>query len=261
MPQLLESKLARLPENTQTGEGPSSADQRLRNRERFNRPHCFNHHIESSLLGHCQGRRNHLVLPAEDTQRMIRAHGIGDLEPGLAPPHHDRHRRTEQILRHLQDHQPDRTGSDDGDRSPGLDIPVQNPTFIRSRDCIRQRNRDFGVDALGQRMQRKRGMRDAHVLGLSAIDLVPENPPAGFALRWHLPAAVMAGPAGGDAGDEHGLPGLEVCDGGAERVNHPDAFVAENAAGSACRNVPLENVQVGAAYSGMEDLDDGVGGF
>jgi hypothetical protein len=71
----------------------------------------------------------------------------------------------------------------------------------------------------------------------------------------------MAGPAGRDARDEHGLPGLEVCDRGTERLNYPDAFVAENTAWSACRDMALENVQVGSAYSGVEDPDDGVGGF
>jgi hypothetical protein len=71
----------------------------------------------------------------------------------------------------------------------------------------------------------------------------------------------MTGPAGGDAGDEHCLPGLEVRDGGPERVNYAYSFVAENAAGSACRDMALENVQVCAAYSGVEDLDDRVGGF
>jgi hypothetical protein len=46
-------------------------------------------------------------------------------------------------------------------------------------------------------------MGNAHVLGLRAIDGVPQDPATGSAMGRHAPTAEIADPAGGDAGDEH----------------------------------------------------------
>ncbi len=96
------------------------------------------------------------------------------------------------------------------------------------------------------------------ILGLRAVDLVAEDPAAGGAVGVHLPAAIVAFAAGRDAGDEHAVARLERRDAGADLVDDADAFVAENAARRAGRDVALEDVQVGAADGGLDDFDDGV---
>jgi hypothetical protein len=89
-------------------------------------------------------------------------------------------------------------------------------------------------------------MRDAHIFGLRAVDLVAEDPAAGGAMRIHALAAIFAFAASRDARDQDAVAGTETGDTGADAVHHPDAFVTENAAGLTRRHVPFENVQIGS---------------
>ena len=73
-------------------------------------------------------------------------------------------------------------------------------------------------------------MRNADVLGLGAVNLISKNPTAGFALRGHLLAAVMAGSAAGDAGDDYHLADGQVRNSGAESLDDADTFMADDAA-------------------------------
>jgi hypothetical protein len=68
-------------------------------------------------------------------------------------------------------------------------------------------------------------------------------------------------PTRGDARDQHTRPGRQTGDPGTDRLDDADAFVAEDAAAGAGGDVPLQDVQVGAADGGAHDADHGVGGL
>jgi hypothetical protein len=102
-------------------------------------------------------------------------------------------------------------------------------------------------------------MRDAHIFGLRAVDLVAEDPAAGGAMRIHALAAIFAFAASRDARDQDAVAGTETGDTGADAVHHPDAFVTENAAGLTRRHLPFENVQIGSANGRLGDLYDCIG--
>lgn len=63
----------------------------------------------------------------------------------------------------------------------------------------------------------------------------------------------------GDARDQHAVAGLEGADGVAAFFDDTDALMADGGAFVARRHVALQDVQVGAADGGVDDLDDGVG--
>ena len=54
-------------------------------------------------------------------------------------------------------------------------------------------------------------------------------------------------------------PGLNAVTAGPTAIDNADAFVAENAARLAARDIALENMQIGAANRRLGDFDDRVG--
>lgn len=70
----------------------------------------------------------------------------------------------------------------------------------------------------------------------------------------------MTCPAGCDAGYEDFLADGEIGDGGTERVDDPNALVAENSACFCSRDVAGEDMQVCAADCCVQDADYCVGG-
>jgi hypothetical protein len=61
----------------------------------------------------------------------------------------------------------------------------------------------------------------------------------------HGATAIFAFPGSGDAGDQNRVAGTKHRDARAYLVDQTDALMAEDAAGSAGREVAFENVQVG----------------
>ena len=55
------------------------------------------------------------------------------------------------------------------------------------------------------------------------------------------------------------IAGMEGGDGGADLVDHADAFMAQDAAGRAGGDIAFEDMQIGAADRRFDDPDDGVG--
>ena len=90
-------------------------------------------------------------------------------------------------------------------------------------------------------------MGNANVLGLRAIDRIPQDPSAGSTMRRHAPPAKVADPTGRDAGDEHEISWVNGDDARADRLDHAHALVSEDAPGSHTRNVALQDVKVGSA--------------
>src|SRR6476661_2626168 len=101
-------------------------------------------------------------------------------------------------------------------------------------------------------------MRNAHVLGLRAIDGVPQDPAAGSAMGRHAPTAEVADPAGGNAGDEHEISCMNGRDARADGLDHADALVSKNAARAHAGNVTLQDMKVRAANSRSGDANNGI---
>src|SRR5690606_6871778 len=105
------------------------------------------------------------------------------------------------------------------------------------------------------------GVRNADVLGLSAVNQVAQDPAAVAAVRVHADLAVVAAAARGNAGDEHPVARLEVGYGLADFFDDADAFMPEGAPIRHRRHVTRQNVQIGAANGGVRDANDGIRGL
>ena len=144
---------------------------------------------------------------------------------------------------------------------------------------VREHDEGLLVDALGRVEERRVRERDAHVFGLGAVGGVAEDPAGLAAVREEAALAVVAVAAVADAGYQHCVADLVAHDARADAVDRTDAFVLclkwlagdvrarildthpDGDALLAGWDMALEDVQVGAADSGVFDLDDGVGGL
>jgi hypothetical protein len=146
--------------------------------------------------------------------------------------------------------------------APNADVAVQHADLEPGREDVGQEQHLLVAEPLGNLVEAVVGEGDAGQLGLGAVDQVPENPAAAaLALPVHPLAAVLAAPAGRDAGDQHAVALAHVLDGVAGLDHRPDGLMAEGPPLGAGRHVTLEDVQVGAADGGRVDLDDRVAGL
>src|SRR5690606_41667686 len=104
-------------------------------------------------------------------------------------------------------------------------------------------------------------MGDAYILGLGAIDQMPQNPAAIPAMGIDAALTVVATPAGGGAGNQHLVANLDVTYAVTHFFDHSAAFVAESATFRDSWHIAFQNVQVGAATGGMGDAQYAFGGF
>src|SRR4029450_2976371 len=83
----------------------------------------------------------------------------------------------------------------------------------------------------------------------------------GLAVRRHSLLAVAAPPAASDRRYQHAVADGEAGDRGADLGHGADRLVPEDPSGVHGGDVPVQDVQVGAADRGGVDADDDVGGF
>ena len=104
------------------------------------------------------------------------------------------------------------------------------------------------------------GERHARVLGLQAVDQVPEDPAAAAeALTVAALLAVAAAPARAHARHQHAVAWRDRADAGADLQHGADRLVAEDRPGRRLGHVALEDVQVGAADRRGVDPHDRIG--
>jgi hypothetical protein len=95
--------------------------------------------------------------------------------------------------------------------------------------------------------------------GLGAVDLVAQDPAAALqALPIAGLAAIVAGAATADAGDQHAVAGAQAAHAVAGLLDGTDRLVAQDPALVHRGHVALEDVQVGPADGGRVDPDDDV---
>src|SRR5690554_1635931 len=155
----------------------------------------------------------------------------------------------------------DGAGADDGDCVPQFDFAVESANLVSCGQDVAEHHRSSRVHACSQGIQAVVGMGDAYILGLGAIDQMPQNPAAIPAMGIDAALTVVATPAGGDAGNQHLVANLDVTYAVTHFFDHSDAFVAESATFRDRWHIAFQNVQVGAANGGMGDAHYGICGF
>jgi hypothetical protein len=68
--------------------------------------------------------------------------------------------------------------ADDGDGVGGVHLPVQDATLKTGRQNIAEHDEGLFIAIGPYGVKARVGVWDAHVLGLRAVDRVPQNPPA-----------------------------------------------------------------------------------
>src|SRR5690554_3755587 len=104
-------------------------------------------------------------------------------------------------------------------------------------------------------------MGDAYILGLGAIDQMPQNPAAVPAMGIDAALAVVATAAGGDAGNQHLIANFDVGYTVTNFFNHSHAFVAESTAFRDRWHIAFQNVEVVPPMVGWVVRTTGIGGF
>src|SRR5207249_5206307 len=124
--------------------------------------------------------------------------------------HNDRTRRVEPCRQERRE--PNGTGADDGNAVTRLRVAVEDTALEAGRQDVAQHREGLVLDVRRSVVEARLRERNAHVPGLGAVEGVPEDPPAVFAMGVHPAPAWRAYPIGGDAGDQHPLAGMEVLD-------------------------------------------------
>src|SRR5690606_38235825 len=102
----------------------------------------------------------------------------------------------------------DRPGADDDDHVTLADLPVLHADLESGRQDVREHRALLGRDAVRKRDQAVVGEGHPHILGLSAVDEVTEDPTDAterLAVRGQAAAAVVTLHALADAGDDHSV--------------------------------------------------------
>ena len=169
--------------------------------------------VDAEAVGHRHDLLHPVGVAAVDG--VGRAEGRGLVEPVGVEVEGDHPRGAVQAGGHDRG-QPDRAGADDGDHVAGLDPAVADADLEAGRQDVGEHHGRLVADALGHLVQRVVGERDAHELGLGAVDQVAEDPAdpggalVGQAVRVQPLVAVGAGAAGADAGDDHPVADRDV---------------------------------------------------
>ena len=156
--------------------------------------------------------------------------------------------------------EPDRAGTDDGDRVAGLEVAVEHPNLEARRQDVGQEQHLLVGEGGRNLVDGGVGERDPRVLRLHTVDQVAEDPTAATGAQAVAGClALLAAAARGDARREHTVADRDRRNGLAHLGDRADRFVAEDRPRLHRRHVALENVQVAAADGGSMAPDDDVG--
>jgi hypothetical protein len=138
--------------------------------------------------------------------------------------------------------QADRPGADHSDDVAGLHRAVEDTHFVAGGQDVGQHEQVFVADPVRRPVGGVLREGNPHILGLGAVDQVAEHPAAsGAALTVAAFAAEPATRAGGDAGDEHVVTGMQVLDAAPGFDHGADGLVAEDPPGLDLRDISLED--------------------
>ena len=222
-------------------------------------PDALDHDVGAAIVGTSLDLDDRVHLRRVDGRR---ADLLGELQPVLGHVHHVDHRRLVREHAHERE-QPDGTGAGDRDDVALLDLGPRRDVGAGREDVsceyrllVRQR----GIDGVEVPV----GDRDAHVLGLRAVEVPDEHP---VSEDPHLVAVVelaaRAEPAGAADDQERAddaVARLELRDVRAGVHDLADELVAHHAARPHAGDAAVDEMQVRAADRRRRHLDDRVAG-
>src|SRR6202034_4095039 len=239
------------------GEVTAGSEEFLAQLEGLRNPYRLDGRVHAAPTGHLHNFFHGLAVGAVNRRRGTEARSY--LEAIVVQIEHDDLSRGEELGRE-QGRKAYRPRPDDHYGAPWLDLAVEHAALEASRQDVAQHDQRLFVRSFGNRIEAGVRVRDAHELGLRAVDTVAENPAPGRAVRVHELAAVDAFAASADAGDQHPICRLECRDGWPYLVDDAYTLMPQYAARLTTRDVALEDMQVGAADRRFGDPDDRIRG-
>ncbi len=118
-------------------------------------------------------------------------------------------------------------------------MPVQYTAFEAGREGIAQHRQGFFVAARGEGVEAAIGARDAHVLSLSSVGGIAQNPAAVATVGIHPFSTEITPQACSDARDYDPVSNVKLRNASSGLVDYTNPFVAEDASVGHGRKVPL----------------------
>ena len=140
-------------------------------------------------------------------------------------------------------------------------VSREHTDLVAGRQDVGEHQHVLVAHTCRDHIRRRVGERDAHVLGLCAVDRVAEDPAsAAEALAVAGVAAVAARSARGDARHEDAIARLAILDTSTDTFDRADRFVTEHTARRDSGDVAFQDVQIGATDRHRIDAHDRIGG-
>ncbi len=223
--------------------------------ERVGHAHGFDRHIGPQAAGQVSDRiggllgSNGAVRPELERQLTATCYRVNGHDGGGREQRGCHQRR-----------KADGPAADDRHDVPGADTPGEDPDLVCGREDVGQIQDLLVAHTCGDRVSRIVGEGDPGVLGLHAVDQVPEDPTPTFEALAEAPfPAEAAVPAGRDARQEHAVTFPTTVDTGPAFDHRPHSLVTEYPSWGHLGNVTLQDVEVRPADGHRVDLDDHVG--
>ncbi len=157
--------------------------------------HRFNRYIHP-IFGMRHDLCNRIATAA--VNKVSGAKGFGHLQPAIVQVHHDDLGGGIELCRQQCAH-PHRACTHNRNRITGFDRAVEHTDLVTGGQDITEHYQRLFIRAFGDRVETVVSMRNADILGLSAINQVAQNPAAILAVGIHLLLAVFTLAAGGNA--------------------------------------------------------------
>src|SRR5208283_848722 len=255
VPELLQLQLHGLAVDSHVRDASAGCDHGLADVEGSRKSHGLDGHVDAGPLRQFHHFMNGVSIGAVDQSGCSEL--LGDCEALFVQvDHEDRGRRIK--LRRQQNRESDRPRAYDGDRVPGLYLSVQDTALKTSRQNIAKHHHGFFITAGREVVETAIGVRDAHVLGLSSVEGVAQDPAAVSTVGIHALSAEIALQACGHARDDDLVSNVKLRDAHADVLDYTDALVAENAAIGHGWEISLQNVKIGSANRRGGKPNDGI---
>jgi hypothetical protein len=217
----------------------------------------FDGDVDSETTSQLEHRSNGVVPAVVD-------HDVGAelprlLEACVGEVDRDDLRRRVELRRHDR-REPDRTGTNDGNRVARVDLAVEDPHFVGRGQDVREEQNLLVGQPIRNLVDRRVGERHPCVLGLQTVDQVPEDPSAATCAEPVMALlAEAAAAARRDARDEDTIALHERRDRGTCLHNRADGLVSEDRSRLHLGHVPFEDVEIGPTDGRRIDPHDRIG--
>ena len=142
--------------------------------------------------------------------------------------------------------------------SPGFTCPFMTPHSKPVGKMSLSHHEGFFVSTRREAAETTIGVWDAHVLVLSSVKGVAQNPAVAPTMGIHASSAEVALQAASDARDYDLVSNVKLRDASSDLLDYTNALVAENASIGHHREISLQNVKIGSANRRSRNPHDGI---